>query len=634
ENKQGPPIDLMVSRARITDGEIRFTDRMQAEEPFSYKITRVDASADNLSLKNSFPFEIDGSLNQAPVSISGTADPAVKKVKADVKVNELNAADFRAYFKDAVPGELSSAMLDLDVSVEADTNEAISSGTITLRGIDMVLEAMPDVSFEDIRLSVDHDLAAELGPENLNISKAVLDLNGIPVKASGSISAYGSDPVLDISAELPETDVKKILASLPQELVKDAADMNPAGRIAAQIKLSGAAGRPESLIENGKLSLDRTGVSAEGLEASVTGNIDLSGDRISAEQLEIKLGEDLAFMDFEVTDIFSDTVGITNSIEAESLDLDYLIAAAGAAGGQRPGDGKKDTEGGRESDSPGGQKTGKPEGSIGPLDLPVHARGVVTAEEARYRDFPVTDLHIEYSLVDNVFKVQDFSGRVAGGDAKADASINLGQKEMEYMGNIAVDSVSSGEIMSALYPEYSGLVSGIAGLEGSFSGKGIRAEDIRKTLTGSSDYRFADGRISGGDLTGQLASLLGASRLKTLDFDMFSGNLRIDSGKIQIDGDYDSKDVRMKPSGTIGMDGSLDINLNLRLAPDLSASISQDSLLGRALGDREGWTQVPVAVSGSVSGPKLSLDRSGLRQQLREKGTEKVLEEGFKKLFD
>ncbi|MFO7930897.1 MAG: AsmA family protein [Desulfosalsimonas sp.] len=634
ENNQGTAIDLMVSRARITNGEVRFTDRMQGAEPFSYRITRVDASADNLSLKNSFPFEIDGSLNRAPVSIAGTADPAGKKVKADVGLSELNVADFRTYFKDAVPAELSSAMLDLDLSVEADSNQATSSGKITAHGLEMVLEALPDATFKDAQLSVDHDLTAEFGPENLNIRKAVFDLNGIGFEASGRVSDYGSTPVLDISAEMPETEVEKIMAALPQELVKDAAEMNPSGRVAAQIKLSGAADRPERLIENGKVRLDRAGASAEGLDASLTGNIDLSGDRISAKELELILGEDTAFMDFEIKDFFSDPVRITSTIEAKTLDLDYLIAAAGAAGGKRPGEGKKDTEGTRESDSPEGKKTGKTQGSIGPIDLPVHARGQVAVEQARYRDLPVNDLLIEYSLIDNIFTMEKFSGRVAGGEAKADANVNLGQKDMEYMANIAMSSVDSGEIISVLYPKYSGMVSGTAGLDGRFSGKGIRMDDIRKTLSGNSDYQLSDGSISGGDLTRQLESLVGSDDLKTLDFDMFSGNLRIDSGKIKIDGDYDSKDVKMKPAGTIGMDGSVDVNLNLRLAPGMSGSISGDSLIGRVLGDSEGWTQLPVAVSGSVTNPKLSVDRSGLRKKLREKGTEKALEEGFKKLFD
>ncbi|MFP4256650.1 MAG: AsmA family protein [Desulfobacterales bacterium] len=634
DNKQGPAIDLMVSRARITEGEIRFTDRMQSEEPFSYKITRVDASADNLSLKNSFPFEIGGNLDQAPVSISGTADPAGKKVKADVMLSDLNIADFRTYFKDAVPADLSSAIIDLDVAVEADPNQAASSGKITARGLEMVLEAMPDAAFKDAQVSVDHDLTAELGPETLNVRKAAFDLNGILFEASGTVSDYGSTPVLDISGEMPETEAKKIMAALPRELAEDAADMNPAGSIGAQIKLSGAADRPERLIENGKMRLDRAGVSAEGLDASLNGNIDLSADRISSKELELKLGEDTAFMDFEVTDLFSDPIRVTSSMEAETLDLDYLIGAAGAAGGKRGGEGKKNTEDGRESEGSGREKTGQTEGSIGPVDLPVHARGSVAVKQARYRELPVNDLLIEYSLVDNIFTMEKFSGRVAGGEAKADASVNLGEKDMEYKGNIAMSSVDSGEIISVLYPKYSGMVSGTADLDGQFSGKGILMDDIRKTLSASSEYQLSDGSISGGDLTRQFASLGGTGELESLDFDMFSGNLKIDSGKVKIDGDYDSKDVKMKPSGTIGMDGSVDVNLNLRLAPGMSGSVSGDSLIGRVLGDSEGWTQVPVAVSGSVSDPKLSVDRSGLRKKLREKGTEKVLEEGFKKLFD
>ncbi|MCF8036719.1 MAG: AsmA-like C-terminal region-containing protein, partial [Desulfobacteraceae bacterium] len=204
------------------------------------------------------------------------------------------------------------------------------------------------------------------------------------------------------------------------------------------------------------------------------------------------------------------------------------------------------------------------------------------------------------------------------------------QKGLDYDVNLDLAGIQSGPVASAFYRKAAGIFSGTADIQARIRGRGISMADIRKNLNGQSDFRISDGRIDSPALAGGLADKLGIRSLNTLDFDVFKGNFRIESGKIVINSDYDSNDVKMKPSGTIGLDGSLGLDLNLRLAPDLSTRLPQDSPVARLLADKQGWTQVPVRVSGDLSGPRFSLDRARLQDQVKEK----VLENAFQKLFD
>ncbi|MCF8024213.1 MAG: AsmA family protein [Desulfobacteraceae bacterium] len=571
EKGGGPAIDLLVSRVRITDGNLLFTDRFAAREPVSSRISRLEVAAQNISMKEPFPFEINGRLNHAPVSLSGNVYPAEGKVRADVRVRDLNLVDFEPYIKDKLPGRISSANLGLEASVEVTPDKASSLGIITADRVDMALDALPDAPFRNARFAVDHDITVELGRENLKILKAVMDINGISLTASGTVSGYGSKPELDISVNLPETEVQNILSAIPAGLVRDTKAEKAGGRVEANGRISGVVSKP---------------------------------------------------------------VHVTHTIKADRLDLDYLIALTGGPGGKGSQDDKNDAEKSGGSEKQGGRKIKQNKDGIGPFDIPVHAEGRIQVGNARYRGLPIKDLLVEYALIDNLFTVKKFSADVAEGRAKGEASINLGQKEMDYTANFDMSSIQSGKVISVLYPKASWFVSGTAGMDGRFSGKGIRMPEIRKNLTGRANYQISNGRVSGGDATRELAALLGASELETLDFEMFKGNLRIDSGKVKIDGDYESKELRMKPSGFIGLDGSLSLALNLRLAPGVSTSLSSDNLVGRLLADKEGWAYVPVAVSGSLASPRLVLESSRIKEQLKEKATEKVLEKAFQKLFD
>jgi AsmA protein len=368
----------------------------------------------------------------------------------------------------------------------------------------------------------------------------------------------------------------------------------------------------------------------EGLRPVVTGTIGLSSQKIQTKGLEVVLGDDVVSVDLTVTDFFSKPLKIENRIHADNLNIDKLMAAI-----QTSQPRQKEKEGRAE---PGSSDSSKPapagkDGPLGPFDLPVAANGQVDVDKAVYKGLAMTDLKLRYNLIKNVLTVETLAARLAEGAISGNARVDLGVAGLSYDSDFSVQEISADALVSGLYPKAAGILLGWTSAAINVSGQGTAWKQMREALSGQGEIRIFDGKITGRDFAGGLASALGAGDLKSIDFKSFEGDFEINDGKIRLVSDFAGKEVKMKPTGTIGLNGALDMNLNLALAPGFSSRLSSDSLVGQLLADEQGWTSMPVALGGSLGKPRFVLDRARLQKQLTEEGTRKVIEKGLQKLF-
>jgi AsmA protein len=63
------------------------------------------------------------------------------------------------------------------------------------------------------------------------------------------------------------------------------------------------------------------------------------------------------------------------------------------------------------------------------------------------------------------------------------------------------------------------------------------------------------------------------------------------------------------------LDGSLDLGLDTRLSPELSAKLDKGGSVTRYLQDQDGWTQLPLLLTGDFSSPRFGLDPKGINRQ-------------------
>lgn len=112
----------------------------------------------------------------------------------------------------------------------------------------------------------------------------------------------------------------------------------------------------------------------------------------------------------------------------------------------------------------------------------------------------------------------------------------------------------------------------------------------------------------------------------------FSGQVWIADSKAQIDSSLNGRQLKLFPQGSLGLDGSLNLSMDTRLSPELAARLDRRGQVTRYLLDVEGWSQLPLLVSGTLQAPRFGLDPKGVQAQ----GTrllQQELQRGFDKLL-
>ncbi len=615
----GPSFDFNVNQMRISNGRLDFIDHSAGPGEHAYHLTQLNLSADQISLQQAFPFEFEVQLNGAPISIKGTFNPDTLNGKAHVTGKNLDVNQFAPYLAGKVPGKLESMTLDLDINVSREGNTLSSSGKIKAGRINLALDAMPEAPIQNGRLGLTFDGAVDTGSENIRINQAKADINGIPLQMSGTIAAYKTRPVLDLHAVLPPTGMDVLLSALPQKLLGAYGQMNPEGRIGAEFQLAGSPDRIQTLVQQGEIRLDSIRATYNGLRAGLNGRVQFKGDSAVGENIVIGLDEQTARLDFKAENLTGKPIRITQKLTSDALNLDKITAAMGGGAKAPP-----------EKKPPG--KTG-PAPPSEPMNLPMVADGTVRVANAVYQGLNVTDFALLYHLENNILNINEISMQVAGGTIKGKGRIDLGQADMGYNADVSVDGTQTDDLVSALFPKAANTIFGNLFLNAKLSGSGIDLSGIQKSLTAQADMRVTEGKLTGIGLTRGLAAFLNAQSLQVLNFDAVKGNIRLNNGKFVLDTDYNSKDLRMNPTGTIGLDGSIDLSLNMRLAPEIAARIKGNQLVSQVLTDQEGWALLPLDVAGSLKDPRFALDTTVVQKQLKEKATQKLQEQIREKLF-
>ncbi len=620
EEEEGAPINLLVSELVISEGELLFLDHAISEDgPYRYQLTELSVEASDLALDRAFPYALRARLKEAALQVEGKINPQEPSGTADLELSGFDATAFLPYFRDQFPGTLGSLKIDLDLQAEGGMDQVVSKGTVALREIDMVLDAMEDAPIRAARVTLDYDIAADLKASVLTLNKAAADLNGIAVEASGKISDYATQPSVDLAVKLPALELRKALAAVPESLVKDVAQMDPSGVITADLNLAGPVSEPMKLLQQGRIELDKVQASSAGMRPSLSGRIHLQGDALSSDALSLQMGGNQLDIDLKAGNLLGEPIALTSQITSERFDLAPLLeaSAAPATAGEQKADGPKE----------------ETAGEIGPFDLPLKAVGSVQIATALYQGLEVNDFDLAYQLENNILTIEHMKGQIAGGSFNKTARVDLGQEGLAYQATVNVEGVKADPFVSAFVPKASNTIFGELFFDLAAKGQGTQFEAIQRTLSGNGDFRLMDGKITGAGLAEGLAQFLDLEQLRVLRFSELKGNYAIENGKVRINSDFSGSDVKMHPTGTIGLDGSLNLALDASLAPEHAGNIGGGEL-AQFLKDEQGWTQLPVKVAGSVTDPRFTLDTSAAQQRLKERAREEVEQKLQEKVFD
>ncbi len=568
-----------------------------------------------------FAFLFNGNLkiNNAPVDLDGTVAPETGNVRAGVRIDGLDVVPFMAYAPENFPGKLGAMKLNVDIRTDATAEKVDTAGRISVSEIDFLPADMPDAHIVNGRVSLDYDVSIDLASENIAISKADADINGILLAASGSVMSYGNSPQLDITAHLPMIALSDMVDAAPKKLMAPVLEMRPVGRMGAQFHLKGPADKPEALVEKGEITLEAVGATINELAAVISGNIHMVKDSVRSDNLVIRLAGDALGLNFSADNLMGEVKQVRHTLTADTLDIDRLLAAVGADESEAPAPVDKSPEAPEEP---------------GPFDIPLDVKGDVRVEKAIFKGLAVDRFDLQYTLKDNVFNVNHIRGNVAGGTIAGKAEANLGRKPLAYQVDIAVENTHAEQVISAMFPGAANTVHGNLFLNADIKGEGATWDTISRTLTSMADVNVANGRLTGTGLAGGLAGFVGTDRLEVLGFDSLRGNVKLEEGRFNLDSRLEGDSVRMSPVGSIGIDGSVNLSLDMRVSREVASGIGSRDLVSALSRTGDGWTLVPVKVAGTLWNPRFSVDTAAVKDQLMERGKEELQQQLQDRLID
>lgn len=619
--KDGRQIDLVVNELSISDGRLFFIDHMVDRK---FQMTDLSASMSGFSRYRTFPVNLSAKINNAPVNLSGVIDSGNVHVTVAIRVKDLDMAVVMPYMPEDFPAKVSSLILSMELKAEATKQSIGSSGRIILNELDLLFDDMPDVAVENAKITLDYDMVMDMVSENLAIRKADADINGILFNVAGKVLSYAKGPVLDITARMPMMAVSDFIASLQAGLAEPVVQMRPSGRIGALFHLKGSPDQPEALVEQGNITLETVGFNMGQLLPEINGDIRVSGDTAASDNMVIHVAGDFLHVEFTASNLLGKMISINNTITAHQLDIDRLIASMGM-------DRKKDEK--RPSDTAPDKVPDKSE-EPGPLEIPAHVTGEVRVGHAVFRGLDILNFELQYLLKDNMLTVNHFRGNVAGGKISGISRAEINRKPIAYTADISLEDTRVENILKVLYPAAENTVFGNMFLKADIKGEGTAWETISQKLTFRADLIILDGRVSGKGLAGGLAAFLGSDRLEVLEFDSLKGNMKLKDGQIILDSRFAGREVRMAPTGTIGLDGLLNLSLGLQLAPSIASGIRIGNLYSQVMQTGDNWTLVPLGVGGTLQAPRFNLDTSVVSDQLLERGKEEVRKQVKDKLLD
>ncbi len=599
-------LDLLVSEVKISGGELIFLDHtLNQEAPYRFQLQTLNFEASDISLDSSFPFQASALINESPLELKGKVDANSQTGEMSLSLSNFNVTALAPYFRDQLPGELKSLQLSIDIEAQGGSEQVSSSGMIVLNNLDLAMEETP-LRAENI--SLNYDVTANLSQSLLEIRKAEADLNGIPLHVTGTVNEFASRRILDLQVNIPPTEVRSALKALPQETVASLADLNPVGTLQANIHLGGPVENLEGLLQDGRIELTEIAADVSGSRPTLSGVLNFQGTSLNSENLHLILGENRADVDLKVQNLMGKPIQVTSQITSDRFALDPLLkSAATPAAPTSPQTEKK-----QES------------GEIGPFDLPLKAEGSIAIGETLYKGLNVNDFRMNYRLVDNVLTIEELTGKLAGGAFTQTARIDLSKPGLVYESKFGLKSIQADPLVSSFFPAAGGTVFGNLSLESSLSGRGLSLDMIKKSLTANGDLRLLEGKITGIGLLRGLAEFLNADELKVLSFSRTGGSFAVRDGKVSVDMEVLGEDIRMKPKGTIGLDGAMNLALNAAVAPELMKKIGGAGKFTQLLQGEEGWAQLPIKVGGTWNSPQFALDSSAVQEKVKEKAREKI----------
>ena len=597
------PISLLVSNVLVQNGQVVFIDHvLNNKAPYRYEVSSLQIAAKGVSLSGKVPLSLQCQINGSQLTLDGDVNLQPLGGEFKVGLQDLDVVAFIPYLQNVLPGKLGGLKLSFNSTVSGTPDEILLKGTLSFKELDLILDAMPETHLKNAQLETTYDLLFSRAQDRLQLRQLNLDYNGIKVNTDGVVDGLTSNLALDLNVAAPKLQIRQAIAALPAELVGDVGSLDPAGSLSIEAKLSGRADNASKMLKSATIDLESAQATVGGQRPAFSGRLLVTGEQISSENLQVRLGDNMADINLKASQLFAKPIIVKADISSKRFLLEPLLAgSAGAA---------------VSSDQIPGEVKGKPSAAqIGPFDIPLHATGTITVAEAIWKGLTINNFLAQYELKDNVLNLSRMDGQVAGGSFSNSGRVDLGKRGLVYSTQLGLKAIQAEPLLTAFAPKAAGSLLGAVDLTFDLAGRGTVWQELSRNLSGDGKMLIVDGRLVNPGLVGGLREILQLPELNDIPFDHFSGQFKVIEGKVKLDSQMLSKLLKIFPKGTVGLDGSLNVGLDTRLSPGLSAKLDKKGGISSYLADQDGWTQLPLLLKGNFTSPSFGLDPKGVQDQ-------------------
>ncbi|MEE8503297.1 MAG: AsmA family protein [candidate division NC10 bacterium] len=595
---------LLVSRVKVTDGEIHYLDR---KDRVDLRVRQIDLTVEDLGFDRPISINLAAAVNadRQNVKIDGKIGPlppthGLRNLKdlplsGDITLGPLTLADLKhiAPLSAVLPKDFkANGPLSLNTHVDGSLKDLALKGTLDATGSAIRFgDRFRKPKGVPLLLSTD----ARVTRTRITLHKASMTLHTLKLNGSGTVTR-GKTPALRITVDSGRTDLagwEKILPFL--QGYKLAGTMEVHARIQGKMKK----GRIPDIKGSAKLTgLRATLPQVPQPLAAQSATVTFTGQRAALKDTSVMLGKSRMRLTAQVERFTP--LAVTYRLSAPELWVADLVGGAQA---------KKKREVLREVKSNGRVSTTK-----GALSY----WGQVSSARGRIADVDYTNLKASISMADQVVTIKDLRLRAYKGSLQGQGRYDLRKTPPRFTFTSQVRRMD----LSAFFRSASAAkhIRGGLNLDMTLSARGKRWEDIKRALSGQGKAEVLDGALLDVNIAeGALAGLTGVpgfslfispkTRKKypaifatqNTEFGQLKGSMNIRNGKIYLeDLLVAAADWAFRGKGWLTFDQRLALQARLVLSQQLSTDLIQDVKALKYLADRAGRVVLPFALTGTL----------------------------------
>ena len=585
---------LFVHEVSVKNGSLTYTDKFKSPNvPYRFALQNLNIHAREIAPDKAFPLDLSVVLNGARLDLSGHYDITHTSGDFLVHLADLDMIPFSPYYRDLLPGKVGSGRVSLNLEVDLQTEQLSSKGKLTLADLDLTLPN--GTSLQKVHLTTDYALTFDFTRKQLDLSTLLVDLNDLGVGMEGRLDFATKETKMDLAVIFDQLDLRQVMQSLPDQLIRNYRKYSIAGSISGRAQLVGTLGQGSGLLKSAQLTLNGVQASVKDMRGGVSGALSYADAVVTAQNLVLSYGNQQALLNLQATRQPGGLLQGTFSLSAEELNLNELVAAGSSVSSEEEGN----------PSSAGG---------LGPFALPLDLHGDLTVRKALFKQLVVEQVTADVSLSDNRLRLDRLRGEVGQGRVLADAVVDLGVRGLLYQGQLDLTDVDAAVLAAGLLPDLGATLTGRLQWRSSFWGGGASTQPWLDRLQSKGELSLQQGLIKGFPVVDSLAVFLGVDELHNLKFEDFSAGYDLRDGLVRVNGLLTGSQARLAPLGSIDNDGRLNMNLEVRLAPDLAGRMGASGPFMKVFSDERGWGIIPVRLLGSLAHPELGPDTTAIEK--------------------